>query len=73
MGKDFTLYVRIEEVEKQEFEKLVPGLGMNPSQAVRLFIKKALALKAIPFRVGMAVEGQGGAQEEKEDYESFFT
>jgi addiction module RelB/DinJ family antitoxin len=64
MGKDSTLYIRIEEQEKKEFENLVSGFGMTPSQAVRIFIKKALMMRAIPFRVGL--------EEEKEDYESMF-
>jgi addiction module RelB/DinJ family antitoxin len=73
MGKDSTLYIRIEETEKKEFEKLVADFGMTPSQAVRMFIKKALALRAIPFRVGLPSEGKGESREEKEDYESLFT
>ena len=73
MGKDSTIYIRIEEGEKREFERLVAGLGMTPSQAVRMFIKKALALRAIPFRVGLPEEGKGDAPEEREDYESLFT
>ena len=73
MGKDSTIYIRIEEGEKREFERLVSGLGMTPSQAVRMFIKKALALRAIPFRVGLPEEGKGDASEEKENYESLFT
>ncbi len=71
MAKDTTMYVRIEEGEKREFEKLVTDLGMTPSGAVRLFIKKALAMKAIPFRVGLN-EGSGERGPEGEDYESLF-
>jgi addiction module RelB/DinJ family antitoxin len=72
MGKDSTIYVRIEEGEKREFERLTESLGMTPSGAVRLFIKKALAVKAIPFRVGLPEEGNADDPEEKEDYESLF-
>ncbi len=71
MGKDSTLYIRIDEGEKREFERLVSGLGMTPSGAVRLFIRKALSLKAIPFRVGLTEAAGDGASEE-EDYESLF-
>jgi addiction module RelB/DinJ family antitoxin len=72
MGKDSTIYVRIEEGEKREFERLAVSLGMTPSGAVRLFIKKALAMKAIPFRVGLTEEGKADDPEEREDYESLF-
>ncbi len=44
---------------------------MTPSGAVRLFIRKALSLKAIPFRVGLTEAAGDGASEE-EDYESLF-
>ena len=71
MGKDSTIYIRIEGVEKREFERLASSLGMTPSGAVRLFIKKALAMKAIPFRVGLPEERDGG-DPEGEDYESLF-
>ena len=71
MGKESTIYIRIEEVEKREFERLASSLGMTPSGAVRLFIKKALAMKAIPFRVGLPDERDGGNSED-EDYESLF-
>jgi len=71
MGKDSTIYIRIEEVDKREFERLASSLGMTPSGAVRLFIKKALAMKAIPFRVGLPEDREGG-DSGGEDYESLF-
>ncbi len=71
MVKDSTIYIRIEEGEKREFERLASSLGMTPSGAVRLFIKKALAMKAIPFRVGLPEE-KGGEDSQGEDYESLF-
>lgn len=71
MGKDSTIYIRIEKGEKREFERLASSLGMTPSGAVRLFIKKALAMKAIPFRVGLPEERDGG-DSGSEDYESLF-
>ena len=71
MGKDSTLYIRIDEGEKREFERLALSLGMTPSGAVRLFIRKALSLRAIPFRVGLPEAGGDGAAAE-EDYESLF-
>jgi addiction module RelB/DinJ family antitoxin len=71
MGKDSTIYIRIEEGEKRDFERLASSLGMTPSGAVRLFIKKALAMKAIPFRVGLPEEKDGG-DSGAEDYESLF-
>ena len=71
MGKDSTIYIRIEEGDKREFERLASSLGMTPSGAVRLFIKKALAMKAIPFRVGLPEDREGG-DSGGEDYESLF-
>ena len=53
MGKDSTIYTRIEDKEKREFEGLVASMGMSSSQAIRLFIKQTILQKAIPFRIGI--------------------
>ncbi len=56
MGKDSTIYTRIEDEDKKEFEGLVSSMGLSPSQAIRLFIKQTILQKAIPFRIGIPNE-----------------
>jgi DNA-damage-inducible protein J len=43
--------VRVEETEKENFDKFCNELGMNMSTAINIFIKTVLREKRIPFEL----------------------
>jgi len=69
MGKDSTIYTRIEKEDKKKFESLVNSFGLSASQAIRIFIKQTLIQKAFPFKIGIPNRETIKAFEEGEDYE----
>ena len=46
-----TIQIRIDEKTKREAKKVFAELGLDISSATKLFYKKALATKSIPFEV----------------------
>ena len=69
MGKNSTIYTRIEEEDKKRFESFVNSFGLSTSQAIRIFIKQTLIQKAFPFQIGFPNQETIRAFEEGEDYE----
>lgn len=48
-----TLQIRIDEELKQQATKVYENLGMDLSTAIRVFLKKSVALNGMPFMLGL--------------------
>ena len=46
-----TIAVRTDKDAKDEFIKICKEIGMSPSEAVNIYIKKVISKKGIPFPV----------------------
>jgi addiction module RelB/DinJ family antitoxin len=46
-----TINVRVDKNLKKKFIEVCDGIGMNPTIAIRMFIKKTVSEKQIPFRL----------------------
>lgn len=73
MGKDKTVYTRIEESKKMEFEKLLATLGLTTSYAIRMFINQAIIEQAIPFKIHIPNKETLGAFKEAEHLDNLDT
>ena len=51
MAKTETIRARVEPKLKAEAEGILESLGMNPSDAIRVFYKQAVLRKGLPFEV----------------------
>lgn len=51
MSRMAVVNVRMDEELKKQAEELFEDLGMNMSTAITIFIKQAVRLKGLPFRV----------------------
>ncbi len=63
---DARITVRIDRELKKEADSLFQGMGMSLSTAVKLFVRKAVDIRAIPFPVSAsnAFIGQGYSPED---------
>ncbi len=51
MAKSETIRARVEPKLKAEAEGILDRLGMNPSEAIRMFYKQVVLRKGLPFEV----------------------
>ncbi|MFI5455500.1 MAG: type II toxin-antitoxin system RelB/DinJ family antitoxin [Isosphaerales bacterium] len=51
MAKTDTIRARVEPKLKAEAEGILNSLGMNPSDAIRMFYKQVVLRKGLPFEV----------------------
>lgn len=51
MAKTDIIRARVEPKLKAEAESILDGLGMNPSDAIRIFYKQVVLRKGLPFDV----------------------
>jgi DNA-damage-inducible protein J len=51
MSKTETIRARVEPKLKAEAEGILNSLGMNPSDAIRMFYKQVVMRKGLPFEV----------------------
>lgn len=50
-NKKATLSIRIDETDKESFEQICNSMGLSVSDAVKIFVKKVINERAIPFEV----------------------
>jgi DNA-damage-inducible protein J len=48
-----TIQIRIDQKTKEEVEKVLFKLGLNMSQAIKLFLKQVIITKSIPFSISL--------------------
>lgn len=51
MGKAASIHTRIDPELKQDAEKIIHALGLNPSQAINAFYARIVQVKGIPFEL----------------------
>lgn len=61
---------RINEQTKKEFEELCDQLGMTPTTALTIFIKKMCREQSIPFEVSLYNHETKTAMNESKNYQS---
>lgn len=51
-----TITARVDECDKMNFETFCLNIGLNPSDAINLFIKAVLREKSIPFEIKQSTD-----------------
>ena len=58
-AQDVRVTIRVERELKENAEALFSHLGLNMSNAVNVFLRKAVEQRGIPFQVSMSARGIG--------------
>jgi addiction module RelB/DinJ family antitoxin len=57
MSKSVSYQIRLSDTEKNEAFSVFRELGINPAQAVRLFLRQVVVTRSIPFPIGNGAIG----------------
>ena len=64
-AQDIRVTIRVNRELKENAEVLFDYLGLNMTNAINIFLRKAVDQKGIPFPVNTGIQGVGGLSTEK--------